>query len=411
MMMRLLFLSLLIAPLAARNGPEWFQWGGPDRNFTIPKLELAETWPDEGPPELWRRSLGPGYSGIVTDAKRLYTMYRKGDQAFFIALDRATGETVWEYGFESKPYPNHVLDFGTGPNGSPLLIDGKLIGVGFSNKLFCLNAEDGSLLWSHDLVRDLGGEVVKFGYAAAPLAYRDWVIVLVGGKSGVVALNRKDGSVAWKSPPLDISYGSAAVVTIEGRDQIVFFGAEKVRGISADNGALLWEDDCAHQYKNNAGTPIALPGNRVWASSQRKAATRVLDLSYDGDKATAKRAWHNGKVRVFFWNSAPDGDVIYGAFGNSGEFMGAVDTRTGEFLWRQRSGFERANVVRSGDKLIILDQKGFLGLAQITPEKYELLSKASISTADKCWTPPTVVGTTLYYRDTQEIAALDLSKR
>lgn len=404
-------LMLASAALLANDAPAWYQWGGPDRNFTVPAVDLVQTWPDDGPPELWRRALGPGYSAIVTDATRLYTMYRKGDQAFFIALDRHSGETVWQYGFESKPYAAHVLDFGTGPNGSPLLVGGKLFGVGFSNQLFCLNAADGTLLWSHDLVKDFAGEVLKFGYSAAPLAYRDWVIILSGGKHGVIAFNREDGSVAWKSPAMDISYGSPTLVKIQGREQIVFFGAEKVRGIDAENGALLWDDACAHKFLNNAGTPIALPGDRVWASSQLNAATRVMELGYEGDKAIAKRAWHNDDIRIFFWNSAPDGDIVYSAFGNSGSMIGAIDTRTGTFKWRQRSGFERANVVRSGDQLIILGAKGFLGIARVTPEKFELLSKANISTADKCWTPPTLVGTTLYYRDTQEIAAFDLSKR
>lgn len=34
---------------------DWLQWGGPRRNFTSDATGLADSWPDSGPRELWRR--------------------------------------------------------------------------------------------------------------------------------------------------------------------------------------------------------------------------------------------------------------------------------------------------------------------------------------------------------------------
>jgi len=77
----------------------WPQWGGPQRNFMVEAKGLAETWPASGPKRLWSRSLGEGHSSIIVDADRLYTMYSKGAQEFVVALDRATGKTIWEKGY------------------------------------------------------------------------------------------------------------------------------------------------------------------------------------------------------------------------------------------------------------------------------------------------------------------------
>jgi len=86
---------LLSSNVTAQN---WPQWGGPQRNFMVEAKGLAETWPTDGPKRLWSRELGEGHSSIVVEAGRLYTMYSKGEEEFVIALDAATGKTIWEKG-------------------------------------------------------------------------------------------------------------------------------------------------------------------------------------------------------------------------------------------------------------------------------------------------------------------------
>ena len=84
----------------------------------------------------------------------------------------------------------------------------------------------------------------------------------------------------------------------------------------------------------------------------------------------------------------------------------AVNVRTGKLAWRTRD-FELANVVGVGRRLIILDQKGHVGLATPSPEGLGLRSKAKPL---EQWsrTAPTVVGNVLYARDMHKIVALDL---
>ena len=57
-----LFVSAcLVIPSNGLAG-DWPQWAGPDRNFIIRNVELADRWPADGPPRLWSRELGVGYS-------------------------------------------------------------------------------------------------------------------------------------------------------------------------------------------------------------------------------------------------------------------------------------------------------------------------------------------------------------
>ncbi len=88
--------------------------------------------------------------------------------------------------------------------------------------------------------------------------------------------------------------------------------------------------------------------------------------------------------------------------------MTAVEVRTGKILWQQR-GYQRANMVYAGGKVIILDEDGTLSLATLSPQGIKVLSTTQSLLKNNAWTPPTLVGSQLYIRDRHEMLALDLA--
>ena len=46
------------------RGDDWPRWLGPERNGVSKETGWLKRWPAEGPPELWRKKTGSGYSGI-----------------------------------------------------------------------------------------------------------------------------------------------------------------------------------------------------------------------------------------------------------------------------------------------------------------------------------------------------------
>ena len=78
------FLAIILLLTAAPTLAQWSQWGGAERNFRVDDVELADGWPEGGPKRLWERPLGPGYTSILADGTTLYTMYRRGAQAYAI---------------------------------------------------------------------------------------------------------------------------------------------------------------------------------------------------------------------------------------------------------------------------------------------------------------------------------------
>src|SRR5688572_4632803 len=136
--------------------PEWPGWGGPRRDFSTPSKDLAAPWPAAGPAKLWTRPLGDGHSSIAVEGNRLYTMYRPSSGArnkwaaeeVVVALDAATGKTVWEHRFPSSL---DTMDFsrGSGPHTTPLIAGSRLFTVSTDKQFFALDKQTGKVLWSH----------------------------------------------------------------------------------------------------------------------------------------------------------------------------------------------------------------------------------------------------------------------
>ena len=369
---------------------------------------LADRWPSAGPPRLFARELGPGYSGIVVWQDRLYTMYRSGRSEVVIGLDARTGETVWEHRYESTAVPGQDTEYGEGPNAAPLAADGRLYTIGFAGVLHALDLATGAVLWSHDLWREFGVTAVELGYSASPVEYRDTIIALVGGRGqGAVAFDERDGRVVWKNLDFEPSFATPAIMRLLGEDQLVAFMATEVVGADPDTGRLLWQYPIRNHYPQNICAPIQLDEDLLFVSTT-EAGSRGLRLVQD-DALRVVELWSTRRVQCFYGTFARMGGRLYGTSGiQSGPRMSAIDVRTGEVAWQTR-GFNLSHVLVADERLLLLDDEGKLTLATAGADGLSVLAEADILAAPAL-TPPTLHGTVLYARDQRRIVALDLGR-
>ncbi len=406
----------LLPPLAAEETPGpaaappsdgWTQWGGPGGDFRAPARGLATRWPEGGPETLWRRELGDGYSAILFEDGRLYTMYRAGDEEVVICLDAETGETVWERRYRHAPYQGH-RGYGTGPRSTPLLAGDRLFTVGITGKLQGLSKDDGTVFWSRELWGDeFRGNRLGHGYSSSPVAYKDTVIVTAGGdNASLVALDQSTGEVRWRALSFANSHSSPRLVQLAGERQLLAFMAEELIAVDPDTGALRWRYPHGNQWRHNISQPLVAGGDTVFLSSPQ-AGARGLRLSRDGEAIRVEELWHSRRIQLYHASAVLSGDWVYGSTGvTSPAFLTAINVRTGENGWRRR-GFAKANVVEADGKLVILDEDGVLYLATATPEELVVHARAQLL-GRVAWTVPTIVGETLYARDRKQILAVKL---
>ena len=404
---------------------DWRKWGGPRGDFILDSsVELADSWPPDGPPLLWSRALGAGHSAILVGDGRLYTSYRVaygpgGGSPFaseetVISMDAATGETVWEYTYESK-----VQDFGQGgaPHATPLLLEGRLFTIGTNKELHVFDAESGDVIWSRDLVGEFDAppllirSMIKSGYGASPLAYRDMIIIQVGGPGqSVMALRRDNGSVVWRSGSFLASQSPPGLITVDGELQLVVFAGQAVHGMNPDTGEILWVH--AHDAGNDFNFQVPLWGddNILFMSSGYIGGSRAVRLAQRNGVTEVEELWYDPQLRFTFLNPLRLGDFVYGTSGQGATaIMTATHVATGEMAWRTR-GYSRASMLYADDKAVILEEDGDLSLATFSPSGMTTLAETQLFNTTS-WTVPTLVGTTLYARDREKIVALDLGER
>jgi outer membrane protein assembly factor BamB len=398
---------------AQAAGGEWPQWGGPGRNFHV-TAAIPRAWPENGPRQLWRRSLGEGYSSILVHAGTLVTSYRRGDAEVIVALDAATGATRWEHAYDAPLAHNGYVDVwlnaaGPGPYSTPLIADDTVFSVGVDGRFHALDLRNGSVRWSHDLVARFKLKEYN-AFASSPLAYGANVLLPLGGSGhGVVAFRRDTGALAWQGEAVSLGPGSPILIDIDGQKELVVWGQTEIVGLSAENGRVTWRHPHVAQYGLNISTPMWGPDNRLFVSSAYGGGSRMLRLSRLDGRTTATELWSNQRMRLHFGTALRMGKVIVGSSGDFGPaFMVALDAETGKELWRDRS-FARAQMVDANGTLVIVDENGDLALASVSEKGLRVHARKAIL-ASNAWTPPTLVGTKLYLRDRKEVLALDLSQ-
>ena len=410
---------VVVAGVAAQVGPKhdpagagWPQWGGLQRNFQVDGAALATRWPASGPPVIWRRPLGEGHSSIVVDARRLFTMYRSGDREIVVALERASGKTIWEVPYTPLTYERIDPSYGRGPHATPLLHQGRVYTIGTTGRMLAIDQERGAVLWSHELWRDFGGTFIVNGYASSPIAFRDTVIVQTGGAGkSLVAFDAKSGAVRWQAHTLRNSQSSPILIDVDGVIQLVAFMHDQLVGVDPASGALLWQHPvkAGWNFHFNIATPIWGEGNLLFAAAAYGIGGRTLQLSSAGGRTAVKELWQSERTRIHHENAIRIGDTIYASTGHLGPaFLTAFDVRDGKILWQERA-FSHAMLLRAGGHLIVLDEDGTLALTTVTPKGLTVHARAEVLKSP-AWTPPTLVDGTLYLRDRHTIAALRVGK-
>jgi outer membrane protein assembly factor BamB len=388
--------------------PEWGQWAGPERNFHVPDRRIAARWSAEGPKVLWRRALPFGSSSIVVDGGRLYTMYRDGENETVLALEAATGSTVWEYRYPATFLKGMNMNTGPGPHATPLVVGRRLFTAGVTGKFHCLDKSTGKVLWRRDLIEEMGGSVMLRGYSNSPLKYRNNVIVMVGGAGhAIAALDLETGKTRWQGGDFGNSQSSPVLINVDGEEQVACVVEKAVAGFDPDSGRVLW----SHPHENRGGditsTLIWGPDNLLFFSGAYQGGSRTLQLSRRNGTTFVKELWFHSQLRVHHSNVMRIGDFVYASNGDfGGTVFSCLNIHTGEIKWRERA-IPRANTLLVGDRALILDEDGVLHLGALSPQGWKEASRFQVL-ENLAWTPPSIGGTVLYLRDRKSIVAIDL---
>jgi len=405
-MLTLLLTFLLCAARAAAQSPgEWPQWRGPNRDGVSKETGLLKQWPEAGPPLVWKTSgAGRGYSSMSVSKGRLYTQGLRGEREFVVAFDLKSGKEVWATAYGAA-FRN---DRGDGPRGTPTVDGDRVYVLGGNGDLAALDAGSGKVVWTMNVLEKFGGRNITWGLSESPLVVGEKLLVNAGGPgAGIVALNKKDGALIWKSQSDRAGYSSGIPLTINGKTQVVFFTHSRGLGLDLETGALLWDYPKAANQTANAATPVAR-GNRVFITSDYGNGGGLVEIKADEKGVTASEVYFTREMRNHHSSSVLVGDHLYGY---SGGILTAMSFDTGKVAWKDRS-VGKGSLVYADGLIYLLSEDGVVGLAEATPEGYRERGRFRIPQDSlPTWAHPVVAGGHLFIRDQDTIYAYDVRQK
>ena len=406
--------AVLLLPVPATAGEDWPQWRGPNRDGVSLETGLRQSWPDGGPPLVFRaEGLGVGYSTVSVVDGRVHTLGMLAGREWIITLDAESGAQLW-----ATPHDEGFRDWqGDGPRSVPTVADGQVFALGASGQLTALDAAGGQILWTLDLLRDAGGRNISWGISESPLVLGDRVLVSPGGRSaGFAAIDRENGELLWRAGGDEAGYASPMPVDLPGAPHVVFFSGDRAAGVRAEDGEVLWSYRGASNRTANVATPIVVPGSggsvHIFLSSDYGTGGALLELRSDGaGGVTATEKYFTRNMRAHHMTPVLHEGVLYGF---SGSVFSAVDIETGALFWRDRS-IRKGSLTFADNRLYVFSERGDVALVEPSRARYQQRGRFELRQRDRSgentWSHPVVANGLLYLRDQDVLVAYDVSDR
>jgi outer membrane protein assembly factor BamB len=359
-----LAVTLRAAPAAAAAARGWLSWRGPQQNGTSLEKDLPErlTLKDA----LWVADF-PGQSTPVIANGKVYIMGYLGEgpdlQEGIACFDAETGAKLWQRLYNDFLSDTVYQRYAT----SSAAVDpetGAVFMQGTQGILAAFDAE-GTLLWQHSLMEELGRLTFPNSRTASPLIDGDLVITrgitANWGAQGPAAdrfyaFDKKTGALVWASSPgdrpKDNSYSHPYLGWLGAKR--VFYSATgdgSVVCVNARTGDPLWR---VPLFKAGINATVVVHNNdKIIAVSGtpydpgQMVALKILDVAPTNPAAGAV-VLDREKVQLWaddYSTSASSpilaGDTVY-LVAEKGDLL-AVDANTGALQWKLKLGVEERN--------------------------------------------------------------------
>lgn len=359
-----------------------------------------------------------GLSSFAVAGGRALTQIRRSAGAeareVCVALDLKNGAELWAADIGPAVYDGSV-GRDDGPRSTPTLQGDRVYVLSSFLVIYCLDVRTGIPLWSKNLVSLYGGSVIGWQNAASPLLDGDLIFVNCNSPSqSLLAVKAADGTLAWRSQSERMTQSTPVSVVLHGLPQVIFATQSGLVSLNRTNGTRLWKASYPFTYTTSLAASPLVSSNIVFLSANYSMGSFASRISRSGDSWTATPIWTNATYKAHWMSSVAHDGFIFGLFGSSTTAsLKCIDLLTGTQEWSV-AGFGRGGTILVDNTLMVLAEKGDLVLVEPTPAAYSEKARWTVfqnydPDANKCWNVPAVSDGMVYLRSTAEAACFDLS--
>lgn len=394
--------------ISKSNAADWPQWLGEKRDGVWRETNIVKEFPEKGLNILWRMPIGQGYTGPAVVGNYVYVMDRqdapqpnqpqdpqakpRGKPSIerLLCLDAKTGKLIWKHQWDCL----YRISYGTGPRTTPVVHEGKVYALGAMGDLRCVDAKSGKLKWKRNFQHEYKAKPPVWGWSAHPVIEGDLLYCLVGGEGcAIVAFNKNTGKEVWKAlTSQEVAYAPPVLVNTGGKRQLIVWLSDSINGLDADTGKKYW----SHPYPAD-GKPQR-PAVSITAPTFKDGMLFISSfyhgsvmLKLDEKKPTAEILWRDNtknpqrpdSINMIMGTPIFTGEHIYGVGGFG--HLRCIEAKTGKQLWEtfkatggKKTFLATAFLVPNQDRTFIFNDLGDLIIAKLTPKGYEEIAKTHL---------------------------------
>jgi outer membrane protein assembly factor BamB len=445
-------IALAIAALCTHStrtyAEDWPQWLGAKRDAIWRETGIVDKFPSGGPTIKWRTPIEAGYSGPAVANGKVYVTDRalpKGTTApknpfaktqipgseRIICLNEADGKVLWVHSYDC-PYK---IAYPLGPRTTPTVQDGKVYTLGAEGNLVCLNAESGSPIWEHDLKKEYKVKAPIWGFSSHPLVEGNKLYCIVGGQgSTVVAFDKDSGKEVWRAlTAKEPGYCPPMIFEAGGTRQLIIWDSDSVNGLDPETGKVYWSQPAEPSYGMAISTPRKADDMLFITGFEHCALMLRLAQNHPAAEVVWRGEWKDKKKKNAFYSvfSTPfvEDGYIYGTDGgkDGGGILRCIKASNGERVWESLAPTNGKKLdsadnflIKNGDRFFIVNEKGDLIIARLTPQGYQELSRAHVLDPDSqsrqsasgrsvLWSHPAFADRCAFMRNDKEIVCVSLA--
>ena len=394
---------LLVCMTVTAFSQDWPQWRGANRDAKASGFKAPQTWPSELT-QTWKVAVGLGDASPVLAGNKLYSFGRIGEDEVISCLDAGTGKQLWQNKYPAIAVSGPSASAHPGPRSTPAVGEGKIVTLGIGGVLSCVDAKDGKTIWRNE---EYTKELPQFFTGLSPLIMNGMCLVHLGGKDKgtVIAFDLKTGTPKWQTAGDGPSYSSMAVMTIDGKKQLVDLTEKNLIGLNPENGKILWQIAAVAVSRfYNAPSPV-IDGQTIILTGQGQG-TRAVKITREGIDYKAEEIWKNAELGTK-WNTpvVKDG-FLYGL--SDQRKLYCMNARTGETVWIDtKTQNDFGEIVDTGSLLIALPQTSNLIVYKADSKAYNEVTSIKVSDTPT-YTYPILSGNKIFIKDKESLAMMTL---
>ncbi len=349
-------LALLLLASPVIKADDWPQWMGPNRDAVWAETGVLRTFAKSKPKLLWKSPIHGGFAGPAVAGGRVYvtdrvlakdaknpvdpfdTKQKVLSTERVLCLDAKDGKLLWKHEYKC---PYYEISYPAGPRCTPTVSGGKVYALGAMGDLVCLDAKGGTLLWSKNFLKNyIQARGPTWGFCGHPLVYKNLVICNVGGQDATtVAFDKDTGAEKWKAlSDTQLGCSPPTLIHAGGVDQCVIWTGKAIHGLDPSSGKIHWSMGLEPLF----GMAIMAPrqaGDRLYAAGIGVAVVLKLDPKEPKvsvlwqetlDKIMNRKPRSRG---IYSVNMTPfiDHGTVYGV--DQPGMLRAMELESGKKLW------------------------------------------------------------------------------